>query len=168
MERNNKILIYSFISITTILFISCFGGNNSDDKDIYNTYTKYLTLSESVGKYYYLPSVNDEDYPNYETFNLKKGDSILLNINSDSSFIFNHFYYNKMKRIDNYHGIISKDVDEINKIHLTFPNESFDLQGFLLSEEDTIFFHRLSMKHYENYEYRLFYKKLKKSREPKK
>ena len=112
-------------------------------------------------------SAKDNEYPNYKTFNLKKGDTIKLEIKSDSSFLFNHLYYNKefgniqISSIDNYIGKITTNLDYKDKIFIPFPDDSFDVQGFLISEKDTIFFNRLSMEHYNNYEYRIFYKKMK-------
>ena len=100
-------------------------------------------------------------------FGLKKGDTIFLDIKKDSSFVFNHFYYNKqygkiqLSSIENYIGKVEKSNNSTDKdrIQIPFPNDVFDVQGFLLSKKDTIFYYRLSMENYSNYEYRLLLKK---------
>lgn len=170
MDRNNKFLAFLLVCLSLFTFTDC----SEDKKSIYDTEKKFFNLSEATGKYYYLPSVNDEDYPNYETFDLKKGDSILLNINSDSSFIFNHFYYNKnrdintadkidkINKLDNYKGKLefSKYEKIKESVGVIFPkNSSYNLQGFLAFENDTVFYYRLSMKGYSNYTYRFNFKK---------
>ena len=160
MKRIYNILVILFINL--LVPLSCTNDKkNIQEDNIYNSKTKYLNLSNAKGKYYFVPSMNEEDYPNYITFNIKKGDSIILEIRSDSSFVFNHFYYDRMFRVDNYSGKVKRNLDDRSKIFIPFPNESTNLQGFLTSKNDTLFFNRISMKNFENYEYRLLYKKKK-------
>lgn len=160
MDRNNKFLKIIFTGVAIATLVDCSDTKKIEEDNIFDSDTKYLSLSEAKGKYYFVPSSNDTDYPNYKTFSLKKGDTIKLEIKSDSSFIFNHFYFDKMTKIDNYKGKISKNIDKKDKIHIVFPKKAlFDLQGFLLSKKDTLFFYRLNMKKYSNYEFRLFFKK---------
>lgn len=167
MDRNGNLLKLLFTSIAFATLVNCLNKKKGEDDTIYDSDTKYLSLSAAVGTYYFIPSAKDNEYPNYKTFNLKKGDTIKLEIKSDSSFLFNHLYYNKefgniqISSIDNYIGKITTNLDYKDKIFIPFPDDSFDVQGFLISEKDTIFFNRLSMEHYNNYEYRIFYKKMK-------
>lgn len=167
MDRNNKLLKFIFISVAFATLMNCFNEKKEDDS-IYDSDTKYLDLSKAEGKYYFIPN-NNEYVDEYKLFNLKRGDTIFLEIKSDSSFIFNHFYYNKrygsieLNKIDNYKGNVKKsnNSNNENKIQIPFPNDTFDVQGFLLSKKDTIFYYRLSTEKYSNYAYRIIFKKMK-------
>ena len=159
MDINGKFLNLILTGITFTTLVSCFNSSKNNETYIYETETKYLKLADAVGTYYFKPSINENDYPNYKTFNLKKGDTLKLVIKTDSSFYFNHFYFDKMSKIDDYKGKITKSYDAKDKIQIPFPKGSFGLQGFLLLKKDTLFYHRLSMEHFDDYEYRLMYKK---------
>lgn len=152
-----------FVSIAIATLTSCFNKTNNKETDdgIYDTETKYLNLDDAVGMYYFVPSIDDKVYSNYKTFELSNGDSIKLEIRPDSTFIFNHFYFDKMNRIDNYRGKTIDNLLEKAKIFIPFPINTTNLEDFLTSNRDTLFFYRLNMEHYSNYEYRLFLKKVK-------
>ncbi|MFC6269586.1 hypothetical protein [Frigoriflavimonas asaccharolytica] len=162
MDANNHLLKKSLYIIVILFGFNCCNDKKiKEDINIYDTESKFLTLNNAKGKYYFVPSLSDNQNPNYKTFSLKKGDTLYFEIKSDSTFIYNYFYHDRMRRIDNYKGKIIKNLVDKNKIFIPFPNGSFDVQGFLTTNKDTIFYTRLSMEHYENYEYQLFYKKVK-------
>ncbi|WP_333663536.1 hypothetical protein [Chishuiella changwenlii] len=85
MKKNNKILIYSLINITTILFISCFGGNNKDDNEY--IYVDWTPNNENIAGLYLL---NIEDHKN-----LFKKDSFYLKLGKDNSFTTKNFFYSE-------------------------------------------------------------------------
>lgn len=121
-----------------------------------------VDFKDAVGNYQYIPLISEaENINDYKTFGLKKGDTLKLEIKSDSTFSFNHFYYDKMRKIENYQGKIEKDYN-LTDFKIPFPKDaSFDLQGFVKAKEGLYFYTRLKMKGFDNYEYQLFYKKVK-------
>ena len=168
MDGNNKFLKLLFISVAFRTLMNCFNDKKNEDDNIYESETKYLNLSNAEGKYFFVPKKYDY-IDEYKLFGLKKGDTVFLDIKKDSSFVFNYFYYNKqygkiqLSRIKNYAGKVKKSYNptDEDKIQIPFPNDVFDVQGFLLSKKDTIFYYRLSMENYSNYEYKLLFRKLK-------
>ncbi|MDR6371300.1 hypothetical protein J2795_002913 [Chryseobacterium bernardetii] len=162
MDRSNKFLKLIFVSVSMMTIVDCSNDKkNSEKENIYDLKPNRFSLSQSSGKYFFIPSINDNDYPNFKTFGLKKGDSIILEIKADSTFIFNHFYHDKLIRVDNYHGKIVKNLDELDKVFIPFPENSTNLQGFVQSKKDIYFYNHLNIENYSNYEYRLFLKKMK-------
>ena len=127
MDRNSKFLKFLLVIFAFATFISCFKNKKSEDDNIYDSDTKYLSLSKAEGKYFFVPKKYDY-IDEYKIFDLKKGDTIFLEIKKDSTFAFNHFYYNKqyekiqMSSIENYSGKVktSNDTTDKDKIKIPF------------------------------------------------
>ena len=162
MDRNRKFLKLLSTCIALVILIGCIHDEKNQKENIYDLPTASVSLNKAVGKYYYIPSDSDKDYPNYKTYKLKKGDSIILKINTDSTFIFNHFYYDKMVKLDNYRGKVSTDLRDLSNILIRAPKDAiFDGQGFKMSKNDLYFYFHVNMENFDSYDYCIFYKKLK-------
>lgn len=137
--------------------ISCSGSEQKEFlPDLPN---QKIDFHESIGRYVHIFDESDRDQLAY--FGRNIGDTIVFQIKSDSTFVFNHFYYDKMKKIENYQGKIEKDYN-LTDFKIPFPKDaSFDIQGFVKAKEGLYFYTRLRMEGFENYEYQLFYKKVK-------
>ena len=162
MDRNRKFLKLLSTCTALVILIGCIHDKKNQKENIYDLPTVSISLDKAVGKYYHIPSGNDNDYPNYKTYKLEKGDSIILKINTDSTFIFNHFYYDKMVKLDNYRGKVSKDLRDLSNILIRAPKDAiFDGQGFKMSKNDLYFYFQVNMENFDSYDYCIFYKKLK-------
>lgn len=94
MDRNIKLLKFIFISVAFATLMNCFG---KDDKEYLLDLPNYNpTLEEATGKYYFVP-IKDEfsNRDDYKYLNLKRGDTLFLEINKDSTYSFNKFYYDR-------------------------------------------------------------------------
>jgi hypothetical protein len=174
---------------------SCFGGKgsdneNGDEEDRYNATDAKVEFKKVVGKYMYIPKRIEEHgyiFDDFKTFHLSRGDTLVLEIKPDSTFVFNHLCYNfdktnlydtnpEIRKLDNYHGKVyfenihpKKDSLSphqmlpagINDFFLPLPDYAMNLQGFIETKSNLYFYTRLSFEHYSNYEYKLIYKKIK-------
>jgi hypothetical protein len=97
--------IYRFkqgVIITTLM--SCF-GDKKEEENIISLPDYKPKLEEAIGKYYFIP-IKDEFYnrDDYKYFNLKKGDTLFLEIKKDSTYSFNKFYFNQGESVTNLTG----------------------------------------------------------------
>lgn len=152
-RKYNVLIVVSFL--TSIISLQ----NCEEKQFIGDLPTVKVEFKDAVGKYVFVPII-DVDINDFKTFGLKNGDTLKFEIKSDSTFTFNHFYYDRLERIDDYRGKLVKSYGT-NKFEIPFPKQAeFSNQGFLKAKDGLYFFTRLRMDGFENYEYHLFYKKV--------
>lgn len=162
MDRNNNISVVVFA--LCIFLQGCKGGEKKEF--LGDLPPVKVEFKDVVGKYTYVPKIYQDKeinyyFDDYQVFQLKKGDTLKLEIKSDSTFYFNHFYYDNVKKIDNYKGKLKKEYG-FYTFSIPYPfDNNFSNQGFIKSKDGLYFYTRLKMKGFENYEYQLFYKKIK-------
>lgn len=100
-------------------------------------------LEEVIGKYYFVPIKNEfYNRDDYKYFNLKKGDTLFLEIKKDSTFTFNKFYFNQGEHIDNLNGrlIFSKGIISLTP-NLYVKNATIYLLGFKKSQKTGMYYY---------------------------
>lgn len=100
-----------FISLI-FTFISCSEKDNDNNEYILDLPNYKPTLDEAVGKYYFVP-IEDDFRNDYKYLNLTKGDTLSLEINKDSTYLFNKFYFNQGEYINNIKGKLIVDNSNI-------------------------------------------------------
>jgi hypothetical protein len=166
MDRNSKFLKFLFTGIIlNILMSSCFSDKNEEENiiDLPNYNPK---LEEIVGKYYFIP-IKDKFYnrDDYKYFNLKKGDTLFLEIKKDSTYSFNKFYFNQGEHIDN---LSRKLVVEKKGLglspNLDVKNATIYLLGFKKSQKTGLYYYYgiNSPTDPTEFEYYITYKKMNK------
>lgn len=142
MDRNNKFLNFLFTGIVITLLMSCF-GDKKEEENIISLPDYSPGLEEAVGKYYFVP-IKDEfsNRDDYKYFNLKKGDTLFLEIKKDSTYSFNKFYFNQGKHVDNLTGKLVADKTGINlSPNLDVKNAIIYLLGFKKSQKTGIYYY---------------------------
>lgn len=164
MKKRPVILIFiiMLLSIILLIFNNCSEKKKIQEENIYDLEKSNLDLNKIIGKYIFIPTIKEQSgkiFDDYKDFQLEKGDTLVLEIKKDSTFYFNHFYYDSIKKIDNYSGKLNIDI----YISIPFPEEAkFAGQGFIISKKNKIYYYsHLKREHYQNYEYKLFYEKVK-------
>lgn len=153
-------------NILTILFVSLFLCN-CEYKEFPDDLPEYqMSLNEAVGNYIYIPH-KDDNYrrDDYKYLDLRKGDTLKLEIRSDSSFTFNYFYHDKAIRTKDFTDKFTvssghKDILILKK----YPDGSDYIGGTsgFKKGEKTYFYLRLKSPNDESeYEYNLYYEKVK-------
>lgn len=165
MDRNNKFLKILFTGIIfSVLLSSCFGDKN-DEENIINLPDYNPKLEEIVGKYYFVP-LKDEFYnrDDYKYLNLKKGDTLFLDIKKDSTYSFNKFYFNQAQHVDNLNGKLISDKKGVTlSPNLYIKNATIYLLGFKKSQKTGIYYYYgiNSPTDPTEFEYYILYKKMK-------
>lgn len=144
---------------------SCFSDKNEEENiiDLPNYNPK---LEEIVGKYYFVP-IKDEFYnrDDYKYFNLKKGDTLFLEIKKDSTYSFNKFYFNQGEHIDNLSGklVVEKKGLDLSP-NLDVKNATIYLLGFKKSQKTGLHYYYgiNSPTDPTEFEYYITYKKMNK------
>ena len=154
---------YSFL---VSLFVGCFLYNCAR-KEFPDDLPDYpIPLNEAVGSYIYVPH-KDERFrrDDYKYLDLRKEDTLKLEIKSDSSFTFNYFYHDKAIKTKRFTGkfIVSPTYKDI-LIFKNYPDGSQYIGGTsgFKKGQDIYFYLRLkSPTDNSEYEYNLYYKKVK-------
>lgn len=159
MGRNYNILI---LFILSIIFISC----NKVKEYPEDLPDYYAPLSEAVGEYVYIPHRNTEDgRDDYRYLNLKKGDTLKLKINKDSTFTFNYFYHDNAIKTENFNDKFSvSPADKDLLILKKYPDRSNyhgGTSGFKKGEKIYFYLRLQSPSDSTEYEYTLYYKKIR-------
>lgn len=159
MGRNYNILILFILSIN---FIGC--TKNEEYPDDLPDY--YIPLKEAIGEYVYIPhKIPEFGRDDYKYLDLRKGDTLKLEIRSDSSFTFNYFYHDKVIKTKNFTNkfIVSpahKDILILRK----YPDGSDyhgGTSGFKKGEKTYFYLRLRSPNDPTEYEYTLYYRKVK-------
>lgn len=159
----NKIVIKPFLmSVTFVTLISCFGGKQ--EEFLFDLPDYFPTLNETVGKYYFVPK-KDDYLDDYKYLKLKKGDTLFLEINKDSTFIFNRFYFNDAKFQKKILGKLEiNDSKIIINPEKSVPECKIFLSGFKKSKKtnDLYYYYGINQPNDNtDFEYYLIYKKIK-------
>lgn len=167
MSRNHNLLIVSFISIALVMLVGCF-----KEEEHFSDY--YPTLEEAVGRYYFVPEKEEVGRDDYKYFNLKKGDTLFLEIKKDSTYVFNKFYYGrevnhnfygKSGLKNNVTGKVIKNKENGGVFPRLNVKELFiSFQGFKKSDKTgavSYYYTINSPTDASEYEYYIFYKKMK-------
>lgn len=139
--------------------MNCLG--NEDYEYVLDLPNYNPTLKEVVGEYYFIP-IKDEFRDDYKYFNLKKGDTLFLEIKKDSTYFFNSFYYNQGKRIDNLTGKFIVNKKKISIIpDITINERKLYITGFKNSKKTGLYFFNAinNPTDSSDYEYYITYKK---------
>ncbi|WP_343664571.1 hypothetical protein [Chryseobacterium mucoviscidosis] len=154
---------YSFL---ILLFVGCFLCNCTHQEFPDDLPDYPIPLNEAVGIYIYVPH-KDETFrrDDYKYLDLRKGDTLKLEIKSDSSFTFNYFYHDKAIKTKRFTGkfIVSPTYKDI-LIFKNYPDGSQYIGGTsgFKKGQDIYFYLRLkSPTDNSEYEYNLYYKKVK-------
>jgi hypothetical protein len=173
MDRYRKFLKILFIGAITNFVASCI-GDNKEDENILDLPDYNPKFEEVVGKYYFIP-IKDENYnrDDYKYLNLKKGDTLFLEIKEDSTYSFNKFYYDrennnsfysKARQKKNLSGklIVRKNSISLSP-NLNVKNATIYLLGFKKSEKTGLYYYYAinSPTDASFFEYYLLYKKMR-------
>ncbi|MEC5158882.1 hypothetical protein [Chryseobacterium sp. MP_3.2] len=173
MDRNSNILkiiffVFAinicFLAFKLFSFIISSSNNQNEYPDALPDY--YIPLKEAVGRYIYIPYKNKEyGIDDYKYLNLKKGDTLTLEIKADSTFIFNYFYHDKAIKSKNFKDKFTTYPSYKNILILKkYPDSSQyhgGTSGFKKGEK-TYFYLRLKSPNDDSeYEYNLYYEKIK-------
>ncbi|WP_334124268.1 hypothetical protein [Empedobacter brevis] len=135
MNRNNI-----FISLI-FTFISCSEKYNDNNEYILDLPNYKPTLDEAVGKYYFVP-IEDDFRNDYKYLNLTKGDTLFLEINKDSTYLFSKFYFNQGEYINNLKGkLIVDNSNVLLSPNLDVKNSKIYLLGFKKSEKTGLYYY---------------------------
>lgn len=159
MGRNYNILVFL---ILTIFLICCKNdGEHPDDLMDY-----HISLKEAVGEYIYIPVKIDEyEIDDYKYLNLKRGDTLKLEIRSDSTFTFNYFYHDNAIKTKNFTGKFTtylgyKDILSFSK----YPDGSQYVggtSGFKKGEKTYFYLKLINPNDKSVHDYQLYYEKVK-------
>ncbi|MFC6269587.1 hypothetical protein [Frigoriflavimonas asaccharolytica] len=163
MDRNNKFLKFIFTSVALIALVHCIGGNEKEAIFALPDYGP--TLNEAIGKYYFVPK-KDEFYnrDDYKYLNLKKGDTLFLEIKKDSTYFFNKFYFNQGELKNNLSGKIKVGKNSFGlSPNLEIKNANIYMLGFKKSKETGLYYYYgiNSPTDGTEFEYYILYKKMK-------
>src|SRR5690606_10187902 len=121
------------------------------------------TLEQAVGKYYFVPIVKGYR-DDYKYLNLNQGDTLFLEINKDSTYLFNKFYYNQGKVIDSLLGKVHKIGENTVAVSpsSTVKNARIYLSGFKKSPQTGLHYYYgiNSPTDSTEFEYYIIFKKL--------
>lgn len=151
--------------ILIISLVLTFNGCNKIEEYPDNLPDYHIPLNEAVGKYIYVLHT-DKTYrrDDYKYLNLRKGDTLKLEIKDDSSFIFNYFYHDKAIKTRNFIGKFTVGPTKDILVFKNYPDGSQYIGGTsgFKKGQDTYFYLRLkSPTDNSEYEYNLYYKKVK-------
>lgn len=126
----------------------------------------YIPLKEAAVEYVYIPYQNTEyGIDDYRYLNLKQGDTLKLKIKSDSTFVFDYFYHARAIKTENFAGKFTTYPTHKNiLIFKNYPDGSQYIGGTsgFKKGEKTYFYLRLkSPTDNSEYEYPLYYEKVK-------
>jgi hypothetical protein len=156
---------YSFLIATLILiltFNNCSNANEyPDDLSDYK-----MPLSEAVGTYIYIPHKSNEDKrDDFNYLDLKKEDTLKLEVKKDSTFIFNYFYHDKAIKTKNFTGKFTVYPSRKNiLIFKKYPDESQYIggtSGFKKGKKIYFYIRLKSPDDNSEYGYALYYQKIK-------
>lgn len=159
MERSYSVLILIIIVST---FIGC--SNIEEYPDELPDY--HISLNEAVGDYIYIPQQNIEYSRNdFKYLNLRKGDTLKLEIKNDSTFIFNYFYHDKAIKTKNFTDKFTVYPTEKNiLIFKRYPDGSQYIggtSGFKKGKKVYFYIRLKSPDDNSDYGYTLYYQKMK-------
>lgn len=164
MDRNYKFLKFLFTGVVITTLVSCF-GDKKEEENIIDLPDYNPKLEEAVGKYYFTP-IKDEFYnrDDYKYLDLKKGDTLFLEIKKNKTYFFNKIYFNQAENYKNLIGNLSINNGKISinpdsniiKIKYLYP------RGFKKSDKTGLYYYYAlsSPTDPTEYEYYIIYKKM--------